>query len=77
MAVLRKVSPTAFCTASVALTSLSRRWLRDLTQPAYDAAIEAAVVIQREAFSTGEPQAAAQAFVAKRKAKPTGGPTAR
>ena len=45
---------------------LSRAWLRELTQPAYDAAIEAAVVIQREAFGTGEPQAAAQAFVARR-----------
>lgn len=48
---------------------LSRRWLRDLTQPAFDAAIEAAVVIQREAFGTGEPQAMARAFIARRDAK--------
>ncbi|MFN4090661.1 MAG: enoyl-CoA hydratase/isomerase family protein, partial [Alphaproteobacteria bacterium] len=48
---------------------LSRRWLRDLTQKAFDDAVEAATVLQPQAFATGEPQAAARAFVARRDAR--------
>jgi enoyl-CoA hydratase len=45
---------------------LSKERMRRLTQPGYDATIEAAVAIQREAFQTGEPQRVAEAFLAER-----------
>jgi len=51
---------------------LTKRRVRELTQPAYDAAIERAVALQREAFVAGEPQAEAAAFLARRAARAEG-----
>lgn len=48
--------------------ALTKRRIAELTQAAYDDAIEASVSIQAEAYRSGEPQAAAAAFLARRKA---------
>ena len=44
---------------------LTRNRVRDMTQAAYDAAIEAAIVAGRAVYDAGEPQAAAAAFRAR------------
>ncbi len=46
---------------------LTKRRFRDLTQPGFDAALVAAKAAQREAYLSGEPQAAMQRFFEKRK----------
>ena len=48
---------------------LSKQRMRALTQAGYDAAIEAAVRIQTEAYASGEPQRVAAEFMAKRAAR--------
>lgn len=45
---------------------LTKRRFRETTQPGFDAACEAGVQAQREAYATGEPQRMMQAFLAKR-----------
>ena len=59
---LTKLGPTA--------TRLTKQRFRDLTQPGFDAALVAAKTAQREAYGSGEPQAAMQRFLASRKNKP-------
>ena len=56
---LAKLGPTA-----VRLTKLR---FRELTQPGFDAALEAAKKAQREAYLSGEPQEAMRRFFEKRK----------
>ena len=41
---------------------LTKRRFRELTQPGFDAALEAAKAIQQEAYRSGEPQAAMRRF---------------
>jgi enoyl-CoA hydratase/carnithine racemase len=48
---------------------LTKRRLRELSQPGFDAALEAAKVAQREAYASGEPQAAMQRFFDERAAR--------
>ena len=48
---------------------LTKRRFRELTQPDFDAALEAAKRIQKEAYASGEPQAAMQRFFATRSGK--------
>jgi enoyl-CoA hydratase/carnithine racemase len=48
---------------------LTKRRFRELTQPGFDAALEAAKRIQREAYASGEPQAAMQRFFEARSKK--------
>jgi enoyl-CoA hydratase/carnithine racemase len=57
---LAKLGPTA--------TRLTKRRFRELTQPGFDAALVAAKAAQREAYLSGEPQAAMRRFFEKRKA---------
>jgi enoyl-CoA hydratase/carnithine racemase len=47
-------------------TRLTKRRFRALTQAGFEAALEVAVGAQREAYASGEPQAAMQKFLAKR-----------
>jgi enoyl-CoA hydratase len=47
---------------------LTKRRFRELTQPGFDAALEAAKAAQREAYLSGEPQEAMRRFFEKRKA---------
>ena len=51
---------------------LNRRRFREMTQPAFDEAFEAGQSIQAEAYASGEPQKAMEAFFAER-AKRRGG----
>ena len=55
---LTKLGPTA--------VRLTKRRFRELTQPGFDAALEAAKRAQREAYLSGEPQEAMQRFFEKR-----------
>jgi enoyl-CoA hydratase/carnithine racemase len=48
---------------------LTKRRFRELTQPGFDAALKAAKNIQKEAYASGEPQAAMQRFLAARSSK--------
>ena len=48
---------------------LTKRRFRELTQPGFDAALEAAKAAQKEAYASGEPQAAMQRFFAERAAR--------
>jgi enoyl-CoA hydratase/carnithine racemase len=48
---------------------LTKRRMRELTQPGYDATIEAAKDYQRQAYGSGEPQRVAEAFIAGRRAR--------
>jgi enoyl-CoA hydratase len=48
---------------------LTKRRLRELSQPGFDAALEAAKAAQREAYASGEPQAAMQRFFDERAAR--------
>jgi enoyl-CoA hydratase len=48
---------------------LTKQRFRELSQPGFDAALEAAKKAQREAYLSGEPQAAMQQFFETRKAK--------
>lgn len=48
---------------------LTKRRLRELSQPGFDAALEAAKAAQREAYASGEPQAAMQRFFEERAAR--------
>jgi len=57
---LTKLGPTAI--------RLTKQGFRQLTQPGFDAALEAAKKAQREAYLRGEPQASMQRFLEKRKA---------
>jgi enoyl-CoA hydratase/carnithine racemase len=45
---------------------LTKQRFRELSQPGFDAALEAAKKIQKEAYASGEPQAAMQRFFAAR-----------
>jgi enoyl-CoA hydratase/carnithine racemase len=45
---------------------LTKQRFRELSQPGFDAALEAARKIQKEAYASGEPQAAMQRFFAAR-----------
>jgi enoyl-CoA hydratase/carnithine racemase len=56
---LAKLGPT--------VTRLTKQRFRQLTQPGFDAALEAARQAQREAYLSGEPQAAMQRFLERRK----------
>lgn len=51
---------------------LTKRRFRELTQPGFDAALAAAKAAQREAYASGEPQAAMARFFAKRDAPGSG-----
>jgi enoyl-CoA hydratase/carnithine racemase len=57
---LARLPPTA--------TRLTKRRFRALTQAGFEAALEAAVASQREAYASGEPQAAMQKFLSRRNA---------
>lgn len=57
---LTKRGPTAI--------RLTKQGFRQLTQPGFDAALEAAKKAQREAYLSGEPQASMQRFLEKPKA---------
>ncbi len=48
---------------------LTKQRFRELSQPGFDAALEAAKKIQKEAYASGEPQAAMQRFFAARSGK--------
>ncbi|HEU5284654.1 MAG TPA: enoyl-CoA hydratase/isomerase family protein [Burkholderiales bacterium] len=48
---------------------LTKRRFRELTQPGFDAALEAAKRMQREAYASGEPQAAMRRFFQARAKK--------
>ena len=48
---------------------LTKRRFRELTQPGFDAALEAAKAAQKKAYASGEPQAAMQRFFAERAAR--------
>jgi len=48
---------------------LTKRRFRELTQPGFDAALEAARQIQKEAYASGEPQAAMRRFFEARSRK--------
>jgi enoyl-CoA hydratase/carnithine racemase len=48
---------------------LTKRRFRELTQPGFDAALEAARQIQKEAYASGEPQAAMKRFFEARTKK--------
>ena len=48
---------------------LTKRRFRELTQPGFDAALEAARQIQKEAYASGEPQAAMKRFFETRARK--------
>jgi enoyl-CoA hydratase/carnithine racemase len=48
---------------------LTKRRFRELTRPGFDAALEAAKRIQREAYASGEPQAAMKRFFEARSKK--------
>jgi enoyl-CoA hydratase/carnithine racemase len=47
-------------------TRLTKRRFRELTQPGFDAALAAAKRSQREAYESGEPQAAMKRFFEQR-----------
>ncbi len=48
---------------------LTKQRFRELSQPGFDAALEAARRVQKEAYASGEPQAAMQRFFASRSGK--------
>lgn len=50
---------------------LTKRRFRELTQPGFDAALEAAKAIQKEAYRSGEPQAAMRRFFEARSQRKT------
>jgi enoyl-CoA hydratase len=56
---LARLGPTAI--------RLTKQRFRQLTQPGFDAALEAAKLAQREAYLSGEPQAAMKRFFERRK----------
>jgi enoyl-CoA hydratase/carnithine racemase len=58
---LAKLGPTGL--------RLTKRRFRELTQPGFDAALEAAKQMQKEAYESGEPQAAMQRFFEQRQKK--------
>ena len=60
---LTKLGPTAI--------RLTKQRFRELSQPGFDAALEAAKKAQREAYLSGEPQAAMRRFFETRKARDT------
>ena len=57
---LTRLGPTAI--------RLTKRRFRELTQPGFDTALQAAKAAQREAYLSGEPQEAMRRFFEKRKA---------
>ena len=48
---------------------LNRQRFREMTQPAFDEAFSSGMKIQKEAFASGEPQAAMKEFFEQRKKK--------
>jgi enoyl-CoA hydratase/carnithine racemase len=48
---------------------LTKRRLRELSRPGFEAALEHAIAAQKEAYASGEPQAAMKRFLEARKAK--------
>jgi enoyl-CoA hydratase/carnithine racemase len=66
--VLSKALGVAAELTQLGLTALrlTKRRFRELTQPGFDAALAAAKEIQKEAYRSGEPQAAMQSFFAAR-----------
>ncbi|MSO75987.1 MAG: enoyl-CoA hydratase/isomerase family protein [Alphaproteobacteria bacterium] len=52
----------------IALKLIKRR-VREATQAAFDDAIDASLRLQRQAFASGEPRQAAEAFLARRRAR--------
>ena len=71
MAKSREVATLLAAKPAIAMR-LNRRRFREMTQPAFDEAFEAGQSIQSEAYASGEPQAAMEAFFAER-AKRGGG----
>ena len=59
---LSKLAPTAM--------RLTKQHFRKLTQPGFEAALEDAKVAQKEAYASGEPQAAMRKFLQARRSKP-------
>lgn len=51
---------------------LTKRRLRELTRPGFEAVLEHAIAAQKEAYASGEPQQAMQRFLEARKAKKPG-----
>lgn len=49
--------------------ALTKQRFRDLTQPAFDATLNAAVGLQQAAYGSGEPQAVMAAFLARKRSK--------
>ncbi len=58
---MAKLAPTAL--------RLTKQSFRKLTQAGFDAALEAAKAAQKEAYASGEPQAAMRKFLEARKTK--------
>lgn len=58
---MAKLAPTAM--------RLTKQRFRKLTQPGFDAVLEEAKIAQKEAYASGEPQAAMQKFLEARKSK--------
>lgn len=71
MAKSREVAALLAAKPAIAMR-LNRRRFREMTQPAFDEAFEAGQSIQAEAYASGEPQKAMEAFFAER-AKRRGG----
>ena len=59
---MAKLAPTAM--------RLTKQRFRKLTQPGFEAALEEAKIAQKEAYASGEPQAAMRRFLQARKNKP-------
>ena len=60
---MSKLAPTAM--------RLTKQRFRKLTQPGFEAALEEAKIAQKEAYASGEPQAAMRKFLAARSSKKT------
>ena len=58
---MAKLAPTAL--------RLTKQSFRELTQAGFDAALEAAKAAQKEAYASGEPQAAMRKFLEARKSE--------
>lgn len=46
---------------------LNKNWLREMTQPGFDAAFEHALLAHAESYASGEPQRASQSFLKRQK----------
>ncbi|MBY6139315.1 enoyl-CoA hydratase/isomerase family protein [Leisingera daeponensis] len=76
-AVLETALARAEAMAALPRTAMrvSKARFRSLTQPGFDAACDAAVGLQMECYASGEPQAAQEAFLARRTRKELTGKT--